>query len=293
MAGLINEKKLIEIFISCDDFDKSYEHWLSHHALGEKSLPTRRPSLSDSEILTLLIFYHWSGYKNFEYYYQNYALVVLKKHFPAMPSYNRFVELIPRQGMKMYMFLKVQTLLSQRTGTYFIDSKKLPVCHNKRIHNNKVFTDFAARGKSSTGWYYGLKIHLVINQLGEIVTFELTPANVSDNNEDLLKKMLDGMHGTCYGDKGYLSKLFAYFYEKGLKIVTKIRSNMKNILVPINEKFNLKKRALIESVNDILMTVFDLEHTRPRSPINAITHTFAAVAAYGVYDNKPTVFIKS
>lgn len=293
MAGLINEKKLIEIFICCDDFDKSYENWLSNHAIGEKTFPTRRPSLSDSEILTLLIFYHWSGYKNFEYYYQNYALVVLKKHFPAMPSYNRFVELIPRQGMKMYMFLKVQTLLSQRTGTYFIDSKKLPVCHNKRIHNNKVFTDFAARGKSSTGWYYGLKIHLVINQLGEIVTFELTPANVSDNNEDLLKKMLDGMHGTCYGDKGYLSKLFAYFYEKGLKIVTKIRSNMKNILVPINEKFNLKKRALIESVNDILMTVFDLEHTRHRSPINAITHTFAAVAAYGFYDNKPTVFIKS
>lgn len=292
MAGLINEKKLIEIFISCDDFDKSYEHWLSHHALGEKSLPTRRPSLSDSEILTLLIFYHWSGYKNFEYYYQNYALIVLKKYFPTMPSYSRFVELIPRQAMKMYMFLKVQTLLSQRTGTYFIDSKKLPVCHNKRIHNNKVFTDFAARGKSSTGWYYGLKIHLIINQLGEIVNFELTSANVSDNNEHLLKKMLDGLHGTCYGDKGYLSKLFAYFYQKGLKIVTKIRSNMKNILVPIKEKINLKKRALIESVNDILMTVFDLEHTRHRSPINAITHTFGALAAYGFYENKPSVFIK-
>jgi hypothetical protein len=292
MAGLINEKKLIEIFISCDDFDKSYEHWLSHHALGEKPLPTRRPSLSDSEILTLLIFYHWSGYKNFEYYYQNYALIVLKKYFPTMPSYSRFVELIPRQAMKMYMFLKVQTLLSQRTGTYFIDSKKLPVCHNKRIHNNKVFTDFAARGKSSTGWYYGLKIHLIINQLGEIVNFELTSANVSDNNEHLLKKMLDGLHGTCYGDKGYLSKLFAYFYQKGLKIVTKIRSNMKNILVPIKEKINLKKRALIESVNDILMTVFDLEHTRHRSPINAITHTFGALAAYGFYENKPSVFIK-
>lgn len=293
MAGLINEKKLIEIFISCDDFDKTYTHWLSSQCVGKEYTATRTPSLSDSEMLTLLIFYHWSGYKNFEYYYQNYALIVLRDYFPTMPSYSRFVELIPRQAMKMYMFLKIETLLSQRTGTYFIDSKKLPVCDNKRIHNNKVFTDFASRGKSSTGWYYGLKIHLIINQLGEIVNFELTPANVSDNNENLLKKILDGVQGTCYGDKGYLSKLFAYFYQKGLKIVTKIRSNMKNVLVPINEKINLKKRALIESVNDILMTVFDIEHTRHRNPINAITHTFGALAAYCFYDTKPSVFIKS
>jgi hypothetical protein len=96
----------------------------------------------------------------------------------------------------MYMLLKMQSLMGQRTGTYFIDSKKLPVCHNRRIHSNKVFSGFAARGKSSTGWYYGLKVYLIINQLGEIVNFE-------------------GLKGTCYGDKGYLSKLFDYFIKMG------------------------------------------------------------------------------
>jgi hypothetical protein len=244
-------------------------------------------------MLTLLIFYHWSGYKNFQYFYERFALVYLTSYFPDMPSYSRFIELIPRQAMKMYMLLKVQSLMGQRTGTYFIDSKKLPVCHNRRIHSNKVFSGFSARGKSSTGWYYGLKIHLIINQLGEIVNFELTPANVSDNNAELLQKIFDGLKGICYGDKSYLSKLFDYFYQNGLKIVTKIRSNMKNVFMQLDEKINLKKRAVIESVNDILMSVFDIEHTRHRSPVNAIVPTFGALAAYGFYEQKPTVFIKS
>ena len=292
MTTLINEKKLIEIFITCDDFDKSYELWQRQRSLGGASSYTRIPSICDSEVLSLLVFYHWSGYKNFQYFYERFALIYLIDYFPTMPSYSRFVELIPRQAMKMFILLKVQSLMSQRTGVYIVDSKKLPVCHNKRIHSNKVFEGFASRGKSSTGWYYGLKIHLIINQLGEIVNFELTSANVSDNNAELLQKIFKDLKGTCYGDKRYLSKLFDYFYQAGLKIVTKIRSNMKNILMPLDEKINLKKRAIIESVNDILMSVFDIEHTRHRSPINAIIHTLGALVAYGFYEQKPTVFIK-
>jgi hypothetical protein len=216
-------------------------------------------------MLTLLIFYHWSGYKNFQYFYERFALVYLTSYFPDMPSYSRFVELIPRQAMKMYMLLKMQSLMGQRTGTYFIDSKKLPVCHNRRIHSNKVFSGFAARGKSSTGWYYGLKVYLIINQLGEIVNFELTSVNVSDNNAELLQEIFDGLKGTCYGDKGYLAKLFDYFHQNGLKIVTKICSNMKNVFMQLDEKVNLKKRAVIESVNAILMSVFEIRtHQTPK-----------------------------
>lgn len=293
MALLINEKKLIEIFIFCDDFDNCYQSWSQQHSLGSApNSPTRTPDLCDSELLTLLIFYHWSGFKNFQYFYEQFALVHLHGHFPGLPSYSRFVELIPRQVTKMYLLLKVQSLLSIPTGTYFADSKKLPVCHNKRIKSNKVFDGFAARGKSSTGWYYGLKIHLVINELGQIMNFELTPANVADNNAELLKKLLGGLKGTCYADKGYLTKLFEQFYQNGLKIVTKIRSNMKNVPIIIDEKINLKKRAVIESVNDILMSVFDIEHTRYRNPVNAIVNIFGALTAYGFYEQKPAVFIR-
>lgn len=125
MTELINEKKLIEIFISCDDFDKMYEHWLKSHQIGN-AIVTRKPELSDSEIITILIFYHWSGYKNFQYYYEQLVEKTLIEYFPKIPSYHRFVELISRQTIKLYVFLKVLTFLSKRTGNYFIDSKKLP-----------------------------------------------------------------------------------------------------------------------------------------------------------------------
>lgn len=253
---------------------------------------TRKPDLSDSEIMTIVIFYHWSGYKNFQYYYEQMVEKVLIQYFPKVPTYHRFIELIPRQTIKLYVFLKVLTFVSKRTGIYFIDSKKLPVCDNRRIHSNKVFEGFAKRGKSSTGWFYGLKIHLVINELGQIVNFMLTPASVADNNENLLKKMLKGLKGKCFGDKGYISKLFSFFYEQGLQLVHKVRANMKNQIMNLNDKINLKKRALIESVNDILMTVFDIEHTRHRNPINAIAHTFGALIAYCFYDEKPAIFIQ-
>jgi hypothetical protein len=286
-----NEKKLIEIFVSCDDFCKIFDQWLATKSLPSEQNIASKTALSDSEIMTILIFYHYSEYKNFQYYYQSLVMNVLKKSFPKIPSYSRFIELIPYQTLKLQMFLKYQSLLSLRTGNYFIDSKKMPVCDNRRIKSNKVFINFAGRGKSSTGWFYGLKTHLIINELGQIVDCELTPANVSDNDEKLLKKMLKNLKGKCFGDKGYLTKLFEEFYLQGLTLITKVRKNMKNKLIKLDDKINLKKRALIESVNDILMTVFDIDHTRHRSPINAIAHTFSGLIAYCFYDTKPSTFI--
>ncbi len=124
------------------------------------------------------------------------------------------------------------------------------------------------------------------------MNFLITPANVSDNNETVLRRLLRGLVGKCYADKGYISKLFEQFYQEGLHIVTKIRKNMKNVLMDLDDKLRLKKRALIESVNDILMSVMDVDHSRHRSPVNALVHTMAGLVAYHFYDTKPSVFVK-
>ncbi|WP_229239262.1 IS982 family transposase [Emticicia agri] len=285
-----NENKLIEIFVRCDDFCQLFDNWLAKRGVpANQNQPLS--TLSDSEILTLIIFYHYSGYKCFQYYYQDLVRNVLVKDFPKIPSYNRFIELIPYQTLRLQMFLKYLSLFSIRTGNYFIDSKKMPVCDNRRIHSNKVFVGFAGRGKSSTGWFYGLKTHLIINELGQIINFALTPANISDNDDRLMNYMFDGLKGQCFGDKGYLTKLFEQYYLRGLLLITKVRKNMKNKLMKIKDKINLKKRALIESVNDILMTVFDIDHTRHRNPINAMAHTFGGLIAYCFYETKPATFI--
>lgn len=292
MLSKDKENQLIELFINIDDFCIALESW-KQTQVRYKDSTTRQPLMSDSEMLTLLIFYQMSGYKCFQYYYEEMVVTSLRGYFPKQVSYERFVALIPRLLPGLYVFLKWQTLLSRRNGIYFIDSKKLPVCHNRRIHNHKVFVQQARRGKSSTGWFYGLKVHLVINQYGEVINFLFTQGNVADNNHEVLRKLLNSLKGECFGDKGYLSSLFEEFYEQGLQLVTKVRNKMKNRLISLSQYLKLRKRAVIESVNDILISVFDLEHTRHRSPINALAHMLSALIAYGFYEEKPRVFVEN
>jgi hypothetical protein len=285
--------RLYQIFMEVDDFCKVYDFHVAQRALpaGGKNHPGPKCGLSLSEIVTLTIFYHESGFRCFQYYCQDMVLGELKPFFPGAVSYNRFVELLPRIALPLYLFSQWCCLKAQRTGVCFLDSKKLPVCDNRRIHSNRVFKDVAGRGKSSTGWFYGLKLHLTINHLGEIAHYALTPANVSDNDQGVLDKLLDGLSGKCFGDKGYLTKFFEYFLQKGIHLVTRIRKNMKNKLMLLTDKYWLRKRAVIESVNDLLMTVFDIDHTRHRSPWNAIIHAMAGICAYHYYPQKPSAFI--
>ena len=282
-----NENKLIEIFIFVDDFCKNVDQWVKENQI--KGINPPQGNLSVSEILTILIFYHHSGYKCFKYFYKRMVLKNLKDYFPDAISYKRFLSLIPRCHNHLYLLAQTVSLMAQRTGTYFVDSKKLPVCHNRRIHSHKVFKGIAKRGKSSTGWFYGLKIHLVINELGEVVNFMITSANVMDNNPEVLKKLFKNLKGHVFGDKGYLSKLFEEFYTSGLKLVSKIRKNMKNKLMDLSDRMWLLKRAVIESVNDILMSICDIDHTRHRSPVNAICHLLGGLIAYNFLDDKPSV----
>ena len=290
MSAQFNENILIQSFIDVDDFCQAYEHW---HARTQATKSDWTSTFSRSEAMTILIFYHHSGYKCFEYYYERLVLCSLVEYFPKVVSYKYFLTLIPKCFDLLFLFAQWQSRQAQRTGIYYTDSKRLPVCHNKRIHSHKVFAGIAQRGKSSMGWFYGLKLHLVINNFGEIVSFLFSSANFSDNNAEVLRYLFDGLKGKCYGDKGYLTKLFEEFYGKGLKIITKIRKNMKNKLIPLQEKYELFKRGVIESVNDILMTVCNIEHTRHRKPANAMAHMLSALIAYNYLENKPTVLLKN
>src|SRR5271155_475103 len=104
-----------------------------------------------------------------------------------------------------------------------MDSKKMPVCNNLRIHSNRVFKGVAQRSKSSTGWFYGLKLFLVINQCGQVMNCLIAPANIADNNLKMMKKIFRRLKGFVFADKGFLSQqAFDYFYQTGLKVVTGI-----------------------------------------------------------------------
>jgi len=280
--------KLIEIFILCDDFCNALTDWQTRQGTAS---PARSGQLSDSEMLAITIFYHYSGAKCFEYYYRNCVQMQLPGYFPQLISYERFVARMPRLLPGLFVLLKWQCAQAKRTGFYIADSKPLAVCDNHRIHSNKVFEGIARRGKSSMGWFYGFKAHLVINQYGELVNFVLTSGNVADNNGAVLTDLLADLQGQCFGDRGYLTKLFTQFYMAGLQIVTKLRRKMKNSLMVFGDKLKLRKRGLIESVNDLLTSVFDVEHTRHRSPFNAIVNVLSGLVAYNFYDTKPSIVV--
>ncbi|MBE8416775.1 IS982 family transposase, partial [Leptospira borgpetersenii] len=112
--------------------------------------------------------------------------------------------------------------LEKCSGISFIDSTILKVCDNRRIHSHKVFKDIAQRGKSSTGWFYGFKLHLIINDQGELLSFMVTPGNVDDRNLKVIFPLSKNIYGKLFGDRGYISQsLFESLYEKGIQLITK------------------------------------------------------------------------
>jgi len=287
-----NEIKLISLFIDVDDLLKSFQAYQQSRQVGEPGRPTRIPGLSESEVCTILAAYHLSGYKCFEYYYRQVIQKSYLSYFPKAPSYERFLTLLSRCYQLMWLWSLHCCRKANTTGLYIIDSKRLEVCHLKREHSHRVFAAGARKGKTSTGWFYGFKIHLVINDRGEIVNWTITAGNVADNNAVLLKQLLGGLNGICLADKGYYTSLFEWFYQQKLHLIIKPKLNMKKDSLSLSDhQHYLKKRALIESVNDLLVTVCNLEHTRHRKPENAFAHMAAAIIAYQFLEHKPAIFI--
>ena len=246
--------------------------------------------MSIPEMMTICILFHQSGHRTFKNFYCNYVMVHLRKEFPKLISYSRFIYLLKTLFIPLFAYL-----LHNRgtvTGVSFIDSTKLQVCHNKRIRRNKVFARFAKMGKTGSGWFSGFKLHLIINEVGEILAFQLTPGNTSDRAiADVLSQ---GIIGNLYGDKGYISsKLGKKLMDRGLRLFTSLRSKMKNKFIKLKDKILLRKRVIIETVNDQLKNISQLEHTRHRSVNNFLVNTLCAVAAYMKQPKKPRIKMSS
>ena len=191
--------------------------------------------------------------------------------------------------MHLAIFLKT-CCLGKCTGISYIDSTPLRSCHIKREKQHKVVKGIAQKGQCSLGWFYGFKLHIIINDRGEILDFIITPGNVDDrkplNDMDLHKRIF----GKLYGDKGYISKdLFEKLFVDGMHLITKIKKNMKNSLMLLQDKIALRKRALIETVNDELKNICQIEHTRHRSFENFTTNLLSGLIAYSFFDKKPSI----
>jgi len=249
----------------------------------------RQTTLALSEIMALLVYFHWSHYRTFKHYYTEYVTVHLRPYFPQLVGYHRFVELIPRALVPLCCYLT--TRKGRCTGIAFIDSTPLAVCDNHRIAAHKVFEGIAARGKTSMGWFYGFKLHVIVNDEGELLAFRLTAGNVDDRQP--VVRLAAGLGGQLFGDRGYISQtLHDMLLGQGLELLTKIRRNMKNRVMRLWDKLLLRKRSLIETINDQLKNISQIEHTRHRSVTGFMVNVVAGLVAYSHQPKKPSLGLR-
>lgn len=283
-----NHLDITEIFCQIDDFYQTFEYHYQQQPLlmGMEQPRFYRSRLSLSEVMTIVIAFHGSGFRTFKDFYTLQVLPHGRKAFPNWVSYNRFVELMPWALLLLGCFL--HTRRGEITGLSFIDSTPIEVCHPCRSSAHRVFEGLVGWGKNSMGWHYGFKLHLIINDRGELLAFKLTPGNgdgrvpVPDLAQDLFGKLL--------GDRGYISQpLFEQLFNQGLELITRYKKNMKQKLVKLMDKILLRKRALIETVNDQLKNICQIEHSRHRSVWNFMVNILAGLIAYTYLPQKPSL----
>ncbi|PQQ36834.1 IS982 family transposase, partial [Photorhabdus luminescens] len=234
----------------------------------------------------ILILFHRSHYRDFKHFYLEHIWKYHHNDFPTLLSYPRFVSVAPSVLVPLSSYLT--QLKGKPTGIAFIDSTCLSVCHNIRIPRHKVFAGIARRGKNSIGWFYGFKLHLVVNHQGEILALKVTAGNVDDREP--VRELTAELTGSLYGDKGYLSQELADDLAKaGLTFITQKRRNMKAHLQAEWDKIMLSKRFIIETINGQLKTISQIEHSRHRSIKGFMLCVLGGLIAYCLKLKKPSL----
>jgi len=280
---------LLELFCDVDDFCQKFEpNWNKRLLASGERQRQRQRSLTLSEIMTIVIYFHQSQYRNFKAYYQGCVLQNLRTEFPKLVSYTRFVEFIPSVLIPLSIYLRT-TCLGTCSGISFIDSTSLDVCDNRRIAQHRVFEGWAERGKTSMGWFFGFKLHLVVNDRGEILNMMLTPGNIDDRKP--VPELVRSLFGKLVGDRGYISQvLFEELLNNfNIQFIVGIKSNMKNKLLSVFDKILLRKRAIIETIIDQLKNISQIEHSRHRSPMNFLVNLVCGLIAYCRQPKKPSL----
>lgn len=286
--------KVTEFFVEMDDFCIEFASQLENRPLLEDSSANRRNrkgKLSDSEMMSIYLLFHFGQFTNFKHFYNQYVCRHLTDLFPCLTSYERFNARQDRILLPLMLYLKYRGL-GKSGGINYIDSTLLRVCHAKREKQHRVFKGIAAKGKSTMGWFFGFKLHLIINDKGELLSFYLTKGNVDDRDIELMTAMIKEVFGKLFGDKGYISKALAeLLFQDGIQLITKVRKNMKEQNLSDIDAILLRKRALVESVNDELKNICKIEHTRHRSVKGFLVNLIAGLTAYCFFPKKPSLNI--
>jgi hypothetical protein len=269
--------QLIAMVCDIDDFCKWFEPLYLRRLLQDgQRRRARQGHLALSEILTISVYFHSSHSRDFKHYSTAYVAGHLRSYFPAFVSYSRCVELMPRALVPLCSYLSPRK--GRCTGITFVDSTALAVCHNRRISRHQVFDGYAPRGKSSMGWYCGFTLHRMVNDAGALLAFRVTTGEVDEREP--VWQMAAELGGHLSGDRGYLSKaLHDQLLATGVTLITVLRRPMQPRLMRLWDRLLLRKRFLIETINDQLKNISQIEHARHRSLIGFMVNLVGGLIA--------------
>lgn len=243
--------------------------------------PQKTFNLSVAELVTLALFKSFTGHSNWKDFYQH----IMSYHgndFPNLPNYQNFLAAMNKLSSAAYLMLSAFMQLfrahTKDTDFKFPDSTKLKVCENKRIFGHKTNKAYAKRGKSSMGWFYGFKLHIVVNELMQILGVALTPGNTDDRKG--LDMIWDELFGVLIADAGYIGKKWEEKARNTGKVLfTAVKANMKKLMTEA-EHAMLKLRQRVETVFSVLKLRMYIESTLPRSPRGMFAHYVWCLTAY-------------
>lgn len=243
--------------------------------------PTKTRNLSLAELVTLVLFKQFTGHKTWKAFYR-YIKTYHSQDFPQLPEYQNFVGAM--NALSPYAMIMTTAFCSffrKQTKTQELkiaDSTKLAVCNIKREFSHKVCKGLARKSKSTMGWFYGFKLHIVCNQLMQILECTILTATVDDRAA--LELIWAHIFGLIVADAGYLGKNRADKARAHGKILfTAVKANMKKLMTDWQHDL-LKARQIIETVFSVLKLRLGIETSLPRSPLGYFAHYAWCLAAY-------------
>lgn len=268
-------KNIVEVYCFIDNFVKMIE------SKTAKSLAGRKSMLTKTDYITLAIFKQEHGIKTTKQLYE-FVQEYMQKDFPPLPSYQQF-----NQGIKSTFryFVMIAWILTKMTRQkkskyHIVDSSPLPVCNNQYRFIAKLFKGLARSGKNLNGWFWGFKLHLIINNNMEIESIRITGGSTHDT--DVLEgDFIEGIKGWLVGDKGYIGQKKALeLAKKNIKLVTRSRANMKKVPVLPIHNYLLSKRQAIESTFSYLKHRLAALNSYARSVESFFVNVFSAIVTY-------------
>ena len=282
LANCSEWETLYHIFDQIDNLLKTMSASLKRKLLSDLRPKGGRPSgLSLQAILAFGIFRFATGVKDVKHYHRK-LLSSYSKELGRIPNYGNFNALMNQATPYVIFLLQWICYCHQSAGggLYFMDSTPMKVCENKRIFDHKVCEDMAQRGKSSMGWFFGFKLHVVCDSLGRLVSLLITPGNTDDRKFAL--KLLKGLRGLCVADAGYVSKkLMQELYQQGLLLLTDVRNSMKRLMSETQHGL-LKLRQRIEGVFSCLKHRLKAEASIARSPLGYLSRCLYACLTFAL-----------